>query len=83
MIFDVRNCTINEKASIKEALEVVDANKYGFIFSHNDEGQISGLATDGDIRRALISGVTIDEPLSNCVNRNFLSATQETSRSFD
>ena len=80
MISDLDKCLINENVSIKEALKKVDDNHYGFIFSCNKEGKISGLATDGDIRRAIISGVTIDEPISKCANADFLSASLNTSR---
>jgi D-glycero-alpha-D-manno-heptose-7-phosphate kinase len=80
MISDLDKCLINENVSIKEALKKVDDNHYGFIFSCNKEGKVTGLATDGDIRRAIISGVTIDEPISKCANADFLSASLSTSR---
>ena len=80
MIFDLDKCLINENVSIKEALKKVDDNHYGFIFSCNKEGKVTGLATDGDIRRAIISGVTINEPISICANSDFISASPYTSR---
>ena len=80
MISNLEKYLINENVSIKEALEKVDDNHFGFIFLCNKECKVVGLATDGDIRRALISGVTIEEPISKCANAKFLSASLNTSR---
>jgi len=77
---DLSKYLIYQNVSIKDALEKLDENHYGFIFSCNEEGQVLGLATDGDIRRALINGVAIDEPISKCANTDFLSAGLNTSR---
>ena len=80
MIFDLSKCVLDENVSIKEVLKKVDANQYGFIFTCNEVGKVVGLATDGDIRRAIISGVKIDDPISKCINADFLSASISTPR---
>ena len=61
MNFDVEKYVIDEKASVKSALLKVDKNSFGLIFTQTNAGKITGLATDGDIRRALIRGVTLEE----------------------
>ena len=80
MSYDLSKCIVEENVSIKDALKKVDENQYGFIFLSNKEGKIVGLATDGDIRRALISGAIVDAPISTCANTNFLSENVDTSR---
>lgn len=71
---------ISEKASLREAIRLIDRNKHGLIFATNFFGAVIGLATDGDIRRRLLEGVSLDDPVLLCVNSEFIWATQDTSR---
>ena len=80
MSFDLDKCVVSENTSVKDALKKVDQNQYGFIFSENADGQITGLATDGDIRRALINGVSLDDNILNCTNSDFLWASVDSPR---
>jgi NDP-sugar pyrophosphorylase family protein len=48
---------------------VVDAN-----------GRLFGTLTDGDLRRALLAGASMESPLAPCVQRQFTSATPATGR---
>jgi D-glycero-alpha-D-manno-heptose-7-phosphate kinase len=78
--FDVKKYVIDEKASVKSALLKVEKNSFGMIFAQTNAGKIVGLATDGDIRRALIRGVTLEDEISNCMNRKFVWAATDTPR---
>lgn len=80
MSFNTEKYLINDNASIKEALIKVEENHYGMIFTKSSTGKVIGLATDGDIRRALLRGVNLDDSISVCVNREFVSASTEFSR---
>ena len=80
MNFDLDKCVVDENTSIKEALKKVDENHYGFVFSCNADKQITGLATDGDIRRGLINGASLNDLISSCSNPDFLWATADTPR---
>ena len=80
MNFNADKYLVSQNASIKEALGKIEQNHLGFIFSCDEDGQVLGLATDGDIRRALIKGIAIDESISECSNPNFISANSSTPR---
>ena len=80
MSFDLDKCVVSENTSVRDALKKMDLNNYGFIFSKNADGGITGLATDGDIRRGLINGVTLDDNILNCTNPNFLWASVDSPR---
>tara|TARA_B110001450_G_scaffold85881_1_gene81793 strand:- start:1670 stop:3064 length:1395 start_codon:yes stop_codon:yes gene_type:complete len=80
MSFDLDKCIVDEHASVREALKQVDENHYGFVFSQNMNGQITGLATDGDIRRGLINGITLDDSILSCANPDFLWASIDSPR---
>ena len=80
MSFDLNKCVVAENTSVRDALKKVDENHYGFVFSKSADGGITGLATDGDIRRALIGGVTLDDNILNCTNPDFLWASVDSPR---
>ena len=80
MNFDVEKYVIDEKASIRSALIKVEENHFGMIFASTVDDKIVGLATDGDIRRALLLGVTLDDAISNCMNCKFQWASIDTPR---
>ena len=71
---------VSESASLREALAQIELNHLGIIFAVNASGAVSGLATDGDIRRKLLQGSTLDERVSSCINPAFVWADQATPR---
>jgi D-glycero-alpha-D-manno-heptose-7-phosphate kinase len=80
LTFDVEKYVINEDASLRTALLKVDDNHCGMIFMQAADERIIGIATDGDIRRALLQGATLEGDISDYVNREFVSADSETPR---
>ena len=50
----------------------INLNKNGVIIVCNLNRIVIGLATDGDIREALLTGKTIDDQISSIINRNFI-----------
>lgn len=71
---------IVESASMRDALFQIENNRHGIILTMEDSGAVTGLATDGDIRRRLLDGGTLDEHIGSCANRTFVWETPETSR---
>lgn len=71
---------IPEKAPLREALTLIEANHHGIILTTSNEGAVVGLATDGDIRRKLLGGSNLDEPVAASANANFLWASPDTPR---
>jgi D-glycero-alpha-D-manno-heptose-7-phosphate kinase len=71
---------IFETASLRDALTLLDANHHGIILTTNSSGVAVGLATDGDVRRKLLEGASLDDPVACCANPNFVWADSATSR---
>ena len=71
---------INENATLREALVLVNSNHHGIVLSTDLSGAVTGLATDGDIRRMLLQGGTLDDRVSLCINSNFFWETPSTPR---
>ena len=71
MKFELQNYLIDENSSLKSALEKIDAHHQGFLFTTNTQKSVTGLVTDGDIRRALINGIRLTDKISKCANVEF------------
>lgn len=71
---------ISETASLRDALTQLDANHHGIILTTNSSGVAVGLATDGDVRRKLLEGASLDDAVASCANPNFVWADSATSR---
>jgi D-glycero-alpha-D-manno-heptose-7-phosphate kinase len=77
---DIKALCINETKSIKDALRKIEKNKSGLIFTLNQKKQVTGLATDGDIRRALLKNTKLHQNISSCANPEFKWVDSNTPR---
>ncbi|MDB2676313.1 CBS domain-containing protein [Amylibacter sp.] len=71
---------MRENDSIKTALLKMEENHDGMVFVETNDGKVVGLATDGDIRRALLKGLLIQDSISNCMISDFLWAGTDATR---
>lgn len=71
---------ISEIATLREALSRIEVNRHGIILTTDFHGAVAGLATDGDIRRKLLEGASLDDAIACCANPNFVWADQATPR---
>jgi len=76
----LNNFLIDESSTLREALALININNHGIILTTGLNGEVNGLATDGDIRRMLLEGGTLDHAISLCVNSEFLWETPFTPR---
>ena len=71
---------ISALAPIREALKLIEANQHGIIFATDPSGVVSAMATDGDIRRHLMLGGSIEDAVDRCANTNFVWEHESTPR---
>lgn len=66
---------ISTEASVKEALSAINAlsGEAMTLFAVNPEGKLAGTVTDGDIRRALLKGVNLDDKVEKGMHKKFLA----------
>lgn len=62
---------IDENATILESLKKIDQNKKGFLIVVNKNGIVQGVLTDGDIRRAFIKGISVNESIAGVHTKKF------------
>lgn len=71
---------IAEQSTIREAMTALNMNTREVVLAKDREGCIAGLVTDGDIRRGLLNGSTLDSPLAEVLRRDFYSASPDMDR---
>ena len=64
------NLSIGITASVREAIAAIDKSGLGIIFLE-ENNQVLACATDGDIRRFLLSNGDLSAPIQLCANYNF------------
>lgn len=71
---------ISIASPLRDVLKAIELNHHGMIFFADSQGAIIGVATDGDIRRHLIEGGSLDDQASVCANLDFIWEKENTSR---
>lgn len=69
-IVALKKLLTNEASTIKEAMRTIDANTLGVTFVIDDSQKLVGIATDGDIRRAIIEGTNIQSSIKDVMNKD-------------
>lgn len=68
---------IESSSSIKDALNLIDKNRSGFVLVCDRVGKLKGTLTDGDIRRALLKGTSITDSVEGIFRQNYKNLTLE------
>jgi dTDP-glucose pyrophosphorylase len=72
--------TVTPGASLREVLETITKNSRQAVAVEGPDGRLAGLVTDGDLRRALLRGVSLDRAVGEIMNRTPVVAPAGTTR---
>ena len=78
--YNYRDGCICPDATLLDALKAINAAVTGIALVINAKNQLVGIVVDGDIRRALIAGASLDTPVAAYVNRDFVSVGEDQDR---
>ena len=67
----LKSFIIYEHITVLAALEKIDINKRGFLIVVDEYNTVLGTLTDGDIRRAFIKGVSVNDSVSSVYTKSF------------
>ena len=67
-----RKYCASEKCTLLEAMQQMDREGVGVLFVLDETERMVGMLTDGDVRRAILKGVSLSEALSKSMNVNFV-----------
>ena len=65
---DWRKALISPQKSIRQAIQTIDVSAMQIALVVNEQKQLLGTVTDGDIRRGLLKGCSLDDPVSSIMN---------------
>src|SRR6056300_844440 len=65
--------TLHQDSSIQQAIETLENTHLRIVFAVDSKNFLVGVLTDGDIRRALIKGMSLTSKIETAINKNFFS----------
>lgn len=66
---------IRPEENIQRTMEVIDRGARGIALVTDDQNRLIGTVTDGDIRRAILRGTPLDNPVRSIMNEHFTFVT--------
>ncbi|MHA7129403.1 nucleotidyltransferase family protein [Algoriphagus namhaensis] len=75
--------TADEKANLREVMSLIEKNKKGVVFVIDGQGVLSGSVSDGDIRRGILNGSQLEDPISQVMNKSPFSLSKEDHKTID
>ncbi len=76
---DWRKTLITTATPIFEAIRIIDAGALQIALVIDQESRLIGIITDGDIRRGLLKGVSLDQPVHLIMKRDFTTVGRDAS----
>lgn len=67
----VSGIALRPSAMLREAIEVIDRGAVQMCLVVNESGQLRGMLSDGDVRRALLGGHSMEASVEEVMNTNF------------
>lgn len=73
-----KNILISPDSTIMQALKIIDTEALRVAIVVGDEQRLIGVVTDGDIRRGILNGLTLDTEVSKIMNSSPITACVNT-----
>jgi dTDP-glucose pyrophosphorylase len=80
MTDQLRQSIVPATATIADAMRSLDESGSQIVLVVDDRDRLVGTVTDGDIRRALLNGMSLDSPVGRHANRDCFTVPEETAR---
>jgi dTDP-glucose pyrophosphorylase len=79
-LYNWKNTLLKPNVTMEDAINILTKEALRIAIVVDAEGGILGIVTDGDIRRALLRGCTIESPVSEFMHKNPVVASSADSR---
>jgi dTDP-glucose pyrophosphorylase len=66
---------VADSATLRDAMAAVDRGAARIALATDADGRLTGVVTDGDLRRALLAGTNLTDPVAPVLTRRYLSVT--------
>lgn len=77
---NIEDFFISPETKISEALARLDETGVGIVLVVSEERHLLGTLVDGDIRRGLLKGIGLEEPVGRVMNKNPMVSTVQATR---
>ena len=71
---------ISPSTTIIDAIKIIDSSAMQIVLVVDEQRRLLGTVTDGDIRRGILKGVTLDQPVTSVMKEDPLTASPEQKR---
>ena len=71
-------CITYEKGNIRQVISSIEGGGLRIALILNEKNKLIGTVCDGDIRRGLLRGLTLESSISSIIKRNFIKASTNT-----
>ena len=68
------NITLTSNSTVRKALEIIDAGQMRLALVVDESGSLTGTISDGDIRRALLKGATLEDAVDSYKHTDYIFA---------
>ena len=76
--FILDQIVIDHSVTIRVAIEKINNNGLQFLVVVDMNGELVGSVSDGDIRRGFLSGLSLEDPISDVMNKSPISSNTDT-----
>ena len=73
-------CITSEDGDIRKAISTIEKGGLRIALITNSQNKLVGTICDGDVRRGLLKGFTLDSPLSSIIQKNYHKASSKVSQ---
>ncbi|MDC0090011.1 nucleotidyltransferase family protein [Gammaproteobacteria bacterium] len=80
MSYEWKNVLLGPDATLRDALLLIDAEGLRIALVVDSEQNLLGAVTDGDIRRSLLKNMSLEQKVSNSMNKNPLISDKHATR---
>lgn len=67
---NLKNIQVKPGSTIRSTIQIIDASAMQIALVVTDEGKLAGTVTDGDVRRALLAGISLEDVVDKIMNKN-------------
>jgi CBS domain-containing protein len=74
------SCIVTLDATVRDGLAAVDRGAARICLAVDGDGRLVGVATDGNLRRAILAGSSLDQPLAPVLVSEFVAIGDQQTR---
>lgn len=78
MLEDWRDTLVSPQQSIRTSIQVIDRSGLQIALVVDDQQHLLGTVTDGDIRRAILKGISLEQPVTQIMNSQPITVVSTT-----